>query len=39
MTPFYTAVGSELSIHLMDHLHSDLLKVNDLDDTARWWSH
>ena len=37
MTPFYTAVGSELSIHLMDHLHPDLLKVNDLDDTARWW--
>ena len=37
MTPFYTAVDSELSIHLMNHLHKDLLKVNDVDDIARWW--
>ena len=37
MTPFYTAVGSELSIHLMDHLYPDMLKVNDRDDITRWW--
>lgn len=37
MTPFYTAVKSELSIHLMNHLHTDLLKVNDRDDIKRWW--
>lgn len=37
MTPFYTAVGGDLSIHLMDHLYPDMLKVNDRDDIARWW--
>lgn len=37
MTPFYTAVASDLSIHLMNHLHTDLLKVNDRDDITRWW--
>lgn len=37
MTPFYTAVKSDLSIHLMNHLHTDLLKVNDRDDIKRWW--
>lgn len=37
MTPFYTAVKSELAIHLMNHLHTDLLKVNDRDDIRRWW--
>lgn len=37
MTPFYTAVKDELSIHLMNHLHTDLLKVNDRDDIRRWW--
>ena len=37
MTPFYTAVESELSIHLMDHLYPDMLKVNDHDDITRWW--
>lgn len=37
MTPFYTAVKSELSIHLMNHLHKDLLMVNDRDDIKRWW--
>ncbi len=37
MTPFYTAVGGELRIHLMDHLYPDMLKVNDRDDIARWW--
>ena len=31
MTPFYTAVESELSIHLMNHLYPDMLKVNDHD--------
>ena len=37
MTPFYTAVDSELSIHLMNHLYPDMLKVNDHDDITRWW--
>lgn len=37
MTSFYTAVGPELSIHLMDHLYPDMLKVNSRDDITRWW--
>ena len=37
MTPFYTAVETELSIHLMNHLYPDMLKVNDRDDITRWW--
>ncbi len=37
MTPFYTAVGDTLCVHLMDHLYPDMLKVNDHDDIARWW--
>lgn len=37
MTPFYTAVGEELSIRLMDHLYPDMLKVNNKDDITRWW--
>ena len=37
MTPFYTAVSAELSVHLMDHLYPDMLKVNDHDDITRWW--
>ena len=37
MTPFYTAVENELSIHLMNHLYPDMLKVNDHDDITRWW--
>lgn len=37
MTPFYTAVSDELSVHLMAHLYPDMLKVNDQDDIARWW--
>lgn len=37
MTPFYTAVDSELSIHLMNHLYPDMLKVNSHDDITRWW--
>ena len=37
MTPFYTAVENQLSIHLMNHLYPDMLKVNDHDDITRWW--
>ena len=37
MTAFHTAVESELSIHLMDHLYPDMLKVNSRDDITRWW--
>lgn len=37
MTPFHTAVESTLSIHLMDHLYPDMLKVNSRDDIRRWW--
>lgn len=37
MTAFHTAVEGELSIHLMDHLYPDMLKVNANDDIKRWW--
>ena len=37
MTPFYTAVESELRIHLMKHLYPDMLAVNSRDDISRWW--
>ena len=37
MTGFRTAEGGSLSIHLMDHLYPDMLKVNDRDDIRRWW--
>ena len=37
MTSFYTAVSDRLSIHLMDHLYPDMLKVNSRDDITRWW--
>ena len=37
MTSFHTAVETELSIHLMDHLYPDMLKVNSHDDIRRWW--
>lgn len=37
MTSFHTAVSQELSIHLMDHLYPDMLKVNSHDDITRWW--
>ena len=37
MTSFHTAVEGELSIHLMDHLYPDMLKVNAKDDVKRWW--
>ena len=37
MTSFHTAVSDKLSIHLMDHLYPDMLKVNSRDDIKRWW--
>ncbi len=37
MTPFYTATSDKLSIHLMNHLYPDMLKVNSRDDITRWW--
>ncbi len=37
MTNFYNADSRELSIHLMDHLYPDMLKVNSRDDITRWW--
>lgn len=37
MTPFYTATGGELRIHLMSHLYPDMLAVNSRDDIRRWW--
>ena len=37
MTSFHTATEEELSIHLMDHLYPDMLKVNSRDDITRWW--
>lgn len=37
MTNFHNADSDSLSIHLMDHLYPDMLKVNDRDDINRWW--
>ncbi len=37
MTAFHTADKETLSIHLMDNLYPDMLKVNDNDDIKRWW--
>lgn len=37
MTSFHTAIETDLSIHLMDHLYPDMLKVNSRDDITRWW--
>ena len=37
MTSFHNADKEELSIHLMDHLYPDMLKVNCRDDITRWW--
>ena len=37
MTPFHTATSDKLSIHLMNHLYPDMLKVNSRDDITRWW--
>ncbi len=36
-TSFHTATQNCLSIHLMDHIYPDMLKVNDRDDIKRWW--
>ena len=37
MTAIHTATKEKLSIHLMDHLYPDMLKVNSHDDIKRWW--
>lgn len=37
MTNFHNADSDTLSIHLMDHLYPDMLKVNDRDNIKRWW--
>lgn len=37
MTSVRTATKGELSIHLMDNLYPDMLKVNSHDDIRRWW--
>lgn len=37
MTSFHNADKEKLSIHLMDHLYPDMLKVNTRDDIKRWW--
>lgn len=37
MTSIRTAADGELSIHLMDNLYPDMLKVNSHDDIKRWW--
>lgn len=37
MTNFHNADSDILSIHLMEHLYPDMLKVNDRDNIKRWW--
>ena len=37
MTKFHTAVSDTISIHLMDNLYPDMLKVNNRDGITRWW--
>ena len=37
MTPFYTADGEVLKIHLMKGLYPDMLTPNSRDDIRRWW--
>ena len=37
MTPFYTAKGATLRVHLMKGLYPDMLKPNSRDDISRWW--
>ena len=37
MTSVRTATKGELSIHLMDNLYPDMLKVNSHDNIKRWW--
>lgn len=36
-TPFYTAEGERISIHLMKGLYPDMLTPNCRDDIKRWW--
>lgn len=36
-TPFYTAEGGRMSIHLMKGLYPDMLTPNCRDDIKRWW--
>ena len=37
MTGFHTASGGALSIPLMKGISPELMRVNDVDDVARWW--
>ncbi|WP_343247602.1 1,3-beta-galactosyl-N-acetylhexosamine phosphorylase [Diplocloster hominis] len=37
MTPFYTATGRSLKVHLMKGLYPDMLTPNSRDDINRWW--
>ena len=37
MTAFKTAEEEKLSIHLMEDIYPEMLKVNDRDDIRRWW--
>ena len=37
MTNFYTSTDDTLSIHLMNNIYPDMLKVNSNDDITRWW--
>lgn len=37
MSNFYTATGDTLTVHLMDNLYPEMLKVNSHDDIKRWW--
>ncbi len=37
MTPFYTATGRRLKVHLMKGLYPDMLTPNSRDDINRWW--
>jgi 1,3-beta-galactosyl-N-acetylhexosamine phosphorylase len=37
MTPFHTATEKKLRIPLLKGIATDLMKVNDYDDKARWW--
>ena len=37
MTKFYTANSDTLTIHLMEGIYPEMLKVNSRDDCKRWW--
>ena len=37
MSSFYCAASDRLEVHLMDHLHPKMLKINSADDISRWW--